>query len=118
MYLNFDMIASPNAGYFTYDGNQSTAVGRDQAIPRVPEDPAGIERTLVAYLDSQGKPAEDTFFDGRSDYDGFTTAGIPAKRIVRRGGGEDVRRAGREVGRHRRRPVRRTITRAPTPWIG
>ena len=78
LYLNFDMIASPNAGYFTYDGNQSTAVGRDQAIPRVPEGSAGIERTLVAYLDSQGKPAEDTFFDGRSDYDGFTTAGIPA----------------------------------------
>lgn len=78
LYLNFDMIASPNAGYFTYDGNQSTAVGRDQVVPRVPEGSAGIERTLVAYLDSQGKPAEDTYFDGRSDYDGFTTAGVPA----------------------------------------
>ena len=78
LYLNFDMIASSNAGYFTYDGNQSTAIGRDQVVPRVPEGSAGIERTLAGYLNSQGKPAEDTYFDGRSDYDGFTTAGVPA----------------------------------------
>ena len=78
LYLNFDMLASPNAGYFTYDGDQSTAPGRDQAVPRVPEGSAGIERTLVAYLDAAGKPARDTFFDGRSDYDAFTMAGVPA----------------------------------------
>jgi Zn-dependent M28 family amino/carboxypeptidase len=78
LYLNFDMLASPNAGYFTYDGDQSTAPGRDQAIPRVPEGSAGIERTLVDYLNAAGKPAQDTFFDGRSDYDAFTIAGVPA----------------------------------------
>lgn len=78
LYLNFDMIASPNAGYFTYDGDQSTAPGKGQGVPRVPEGSAGIERTLVAYLEAAGKPAEDTSFDGRSDYDGFTTAGVPA----------------------------------------
>jgi Zn-dependent M28 family amino/carboxypeptidase len=44
----------------------------------VPEGSAGIERTLVAYLKSSGKTAQDTSFDGRSDYDGFTLAGIPA----------------------------------------
>jgi len=32
----------------------------------------------VAYLDREGKPAEDTSFDGRSDYDGFTRSGVPA----------------------------------------
>lgn len=78
LYLNFDMIASPNAGYFTYDGDQSAARGRGQAPPRVPEGSAGIERTLVAYLKAAGKTAEDTSFDGRSDYDGFTLAGIPS----------------------------------------
>ena len=36
-----------------------------------------IERTFVDYLKSVGKAAEDTGFDGRSDYDGFTMAGIP-----------------------------------------
>lgn len=78
LYLNFDMIASPNPGYFTYDGDQSTAPGQGQGVPRVPEGSAGIERTLVGYLAAQGKPAEDTSFDGRSDYEGFTAAGVPA----------------------------------------
>lgn len=77
LYLNFDMLASPNPGYFTYDGDQSLpADSRGQ--PVVPEGSAGIERTLVGYLQSAGKPAQDTSFDGRSDYDGFTLAGIPA----------------------------------------
>jgi Zn-dependent M28 family amino/carboxypeptidase len=77
LYLNFDMLASPNPGYFTYDGDQS--LPRDtRGQPVVPEGSAGIERTLVAYLKSAGKTAQDTSFDGRSDYDGFTLAGIPA----------------------------------------
>jgi Zn-dependent M28 family amino/carboxypeptidase len=78
MYMNFDMLGSPNPGYFTYDGDQSSFIGRDQAPPRVPEGSAGIERTLTAYLDRAGKPAQDTSFNGRSDYDAFTLAGIPA----------------------------------------
>ncbi len=78
LYLNFDMLASPNPGYFTYDGDQSTKVPRDERVPRVPEGSPAIERLLVAYLDSAGKTAQDTSFDGRSDYDGFTLAGIPA----------------------------------------
>jgi Zn-dependent M28 family amino/carboxypeptidase len=44
----------------------------------VPEGSPGIERVLVEYLRAAGKTAEDTSFDGRSDYDGFTKAGIPA----------------------------------------
>lgn len=78
LYLNFDMLGSPNPGYFTYDGDQSDSAGRDRGSPRVPEGSAGIERTLVAYLDGAGKPAQDTSFNGRSDYDAFTMAGIPA----------------------------------------
>lgn len=78
LYLNFDMLGSPNPGYFTYDGNQSAPPDPQGRVPRVPEGSAGIERTLVAYLDQAGKPADDTGFDGRSDYDGFTRAGIPA----------------------------------------
>jgi Zn-dependent M28 family amino/carboxypeptidase len=77
LYLNFDMLASPNPGYFTYDGDQSLPADT-RGQPVVPEGSAGIERTLVAYLKSAGKAAQDTSFDGRSDYDGFTLAGIPA----------------------------------------
>jgi Zn-dependent M28 family amino/carboxypeptidase len=77
LYLNFDMLASPNPGYFTYDGDQSLPADT-RGQPVVPEGSAGIERTLVAYLKSAGKTAEDTSFDGRSDYEGFTLAGIPS----------------------------------------
>ena len=77
LYLNFDMIASPNPGYFTYDGDQSTQLDPQQNPPRVPEGSAGIERTLVGLLNAAGKTAQDTSFDGRSDYESFTRAGIP-----------------------------------------
>jgi Zn-dependent M28 family amino/carboxypeptidase len=78
LYLNFDMIASPNPGYFTYDGDQSAPPDPKQAAPRVPEGSAGIERILAAYLKDAGKTPQDTSFEGRSDYDGFTRAGVPA----------------------------------------
>jgi Zn-dependent M28 family amino/carboxypeptidase len=78
LYLNYDMIASPNPGYFTYDGDQSAPLDRDQNPPRVPEGSAGIERALAAYLRSAGKTPRDVPFSGSSDYEGFTRAGIPA----------------------------------------
>ncbi len=78
LYLNFDMLGSPNPGYFTYDGDQSLPPNLRDPAPRVPEGSAGIERDFVAYLKDQGETAQDTPFDGRSDYDGFTLAGIPS----------------------------------------
>ena len=78
LFLNFDMLGSPNPGYFTYDGDQSIKLNDGDGVPRVPEGSAGIERMLVAYLKGAGKPPEDYSFDGRSDYDGFTRAGVPA----------------------------------------
>ena len=77
LYLNFDMLASPNPGYFTYDGDQSLPLDQ-RGSPVVPEGSAGVERSLAAYLNSAGKTPQDTSFDGRSDYDGFTLAGIPS----------------------------------------
>jgi Zn-dependent M28 family amino/carboxypeptidase len=91
LYLNFDMLGSPNPGYFTYDGDQSTPPDEGEGVPRVPEGSAGLERTLVSYLDGAGKPAEDTSFDGRSDYDGFTRAGIPSGGLF--SGGEEKKSA-------------------------
>ena len=78
LYLNFDMIGSPNPGYFTYDGDQSAPRAHDDTPPWVPEGSPGIERVLVGYLKAAGKTAQDTAFDGRSDYSGFTLAGIPS----------------------------------------
>jgi Zn-dependent M28 family amino/carboxypeptidase len=76
LYLNFDMLGSPNPGYLTYDGDQSTPPKAN--VPPVPEGSAGIERTLMAYLEGAGKSPEDTSLDGRSDYDCFTQSGVPA----------------------------------------
>ena len=77
LYLNVDMLASPNPAYFTYDGDQSAPPDPERGPARVPEGSAGIERTLVAYLKSAGETAQDITFEGRSDHDGFTRAGIP-----------------------------------------
>ncbi len=77
LYLNYDMIGSSNAGFFTYDGDQSLPPGSIGELPRVPEGSAGIERTLVAYLTSAGKPPEDAASEGTSDYETFMAAGIP-----------------------------------------
>ena len=90
LYLNFDMLASPNPGYFTYDGDQSMP-SDTRGNPVVPEGSAGIERALAAYLNSAGKTPQDTSFDGRSDYDGFTAAGIPSGGLF--SGAEDKKTA-------------------------
>ncbi|QNE78269.1 M28 family peptidase [Streptomyces finlayi] len=59
-YLNFDMIGSPNAGYFVYD-----------------DDPV-IEKTFKDYFAALSVPTEiETEGDGRSDHAPFKAAGIP-----------------------------------------
>jgi aminopeptidase S len=73
-YLNFDMVASPNPGYFLYDGDNSDGTGSGPG----PAGSAEIEDTLEAYFASIGVPTRGTDFDGRSDYGPFIAAGIPA----------------------------------------
>jgi Zn-dependent M28 family amino/carboxypeptidase len=77
LYLNFDMLASPNAGYFSLDGNLSTRPDPDMGMQIIPEGSAGIDRALAACLKGAGKQPEDGSFDGRSDYDSFSRTGIP-----------------------------------------
>ncbi|MUM15377.1 M28 family peptidase [Mycobacterium sp. CBMA271] len=87
LYLNYDMLGSPNSAYLTYDGDQSEEPDPNAAPVRIPEGSAGIERTEVAYLAEQGKKAHDTEYDGRSDYDAFSRAGVPTGGIF--SGAED-----------------------------
>ncbi|MFC8345995.1 M28 family metallopeptidase [Streptomyces sp. NPDC057280] len=59
-YLNFDMIGSPNPGYFVYD-----------------DDPT-IEKTFKDYFAGLGVATEiETEGDGRSDHAPFKNAGVP-----------------------------------------
>ncbi|WP_035290596.1 M28 family peptidase, partial [Actinokineospora spheciospongiae] len=74
LYLNFDMIASPNAGYFVYDGDDSDATGAGEG----PYGSAQIEAAFAGFLGSQGVQTEGTDFSGRSDYGEFIANGIPA----------------------------------------
>jgi Zn-dependent M28 family amino/carboxypeptidase len=74
LYLNFDMIASPNYAQFVYDGDNSDGVGAGPG----PEGSAQLERDINAFLDSRGEPHEGTDFTGRSDYGPFIAVGIPS----------------------------------------
>ncbi|MEU0660233.1 MULTISPECIES: M28 family metallopeptidase [Streptomyces] len=74
LYLNFDMIASPNYGLFVYDGDNSDGVG----APAGPAGSAQIERDINEFMDKQGRPHEGTDFTGRSDYGPFIEVGIPS----------------------------------------
>ncbi|KAJ3574986.1 hypothetical protein NP233_g1391 [Leucocoprinus birnbaumii] len=72
LYLNFDMIASPNYGFFIYDGdgsafNISGPPGSDH-----------IEHLFEGFFAEAGVASGPTAFDGRSDYGPFLDVGIPA----------------------------------------
>jgi Zn-dependent M28 family amino/carboxypeptidase len=70
--LNLDMVGSPNFVRFVYDGDGS-AFGTDG-----PSGSGTIEDVFTDYFASLGLATEETEFDGRSDYDAFISAGIPA----------------------------------------
>ena len=74
LYLNVDMIGSPNPGFFVYDGDDSAGDGAGPG----PSGSVDIERTLVEYLSGRGVGPEPTDFDGRSDYGPFLRLDVPA----------------------------------------
>jgi hypothetical protein len=61
-YLNFDMIGSPNAGYFVYDDDSRGAF---------------IADALKAGFAAENVPTEGVDVEGRSDHAAFEAAGIP-----------------------------------------
>ena len=72
LYLNFDMVGSSNFGRLIYDGDGDAF---DSAGPKGSK---GIERTFEKYFGKQDLAAGPTAVDGRSDYQEFIKAGIPA----------------------------------------
>ncbi|MUL76593.1 M28 family peptidase [Mycolicibacterium sp. CBMA 226] len=77
LYLDFDILGSPNAGFFTYDGDQSGQANPEIPLDAVPVGSAGIERTLAGYLSLAGKRPADMTMDLGSGYGPFLTAGVP-----------------------------------------
>ncbi|GAA3112991.1 aminopeptidase PaaP [Planomonospora alba] len=74
LYLNFDMIASPNDVTFLYDGDDSDAEGAGPG----PAGSAEIEKLFEKFYGKRKLPFEGTDFDGRSDYGPFIANGIPS----------------------------------------
>jgi Zn-dependent M28 family amino/carboxypeptidase len=74
LYLNFDMVGSPNHAFFIYDGDDSDAEGAGPG----PGGSAEIEDVFEAFYQQRGVPFKGTDFSGRSDYGPFIAQGIPA----------------------------------------
>ncbi|MEV6157962.1 M28 family peptidase [Nonomuraea sp. NPDC052129] len=74
LYLNLDMIGSPNGVRGVLDGDDS--LGTNSSKP-----PAGsdtIEKTFTDYYAGRKLPLKQDAFTGTSDYQSFMDAGIPA----------------------------------------
>ena len=86
------MIGSPNPGYFVYD------------------DDTALEAVFTDWFSTKGIPTEiETEGDGRSDHAPFKNAGVPVGGLFSGADYTKTDRAGPEMGRHRRRGVRRLL---------
>lgn len=74
LYLNYDMIGSPNHVFFVYDGDNSDGVGAGAG----PVGSFAIEKTYETFYNQRSISFKGTDFDGRSDYGPFIEADIPA----------------------------------------
>jgi Zn-dependent M28 family amino/carboxypeptidase len=74
LYMNYDMVASPNYIFMVYDADESTF---EAPVP-VPAGSEAIEDIYERYYTAIGEPYDDTEFSGRSDYEAFILAGIPS----------------------------------------
>ena len=71
LYLNFDMIGSPNYVRFVYDGDGSAS-----GIPG-PDGSGAIEALFAKFYTDRGLAFEPIEIGGRSDHVGFLESGIP-----------------------------------------
>ncbi|MCM5681547.1 M28 family metallopeptidase [Schlegelella sp. S2-27] len=72
LYLNFDMIGSPNHAFMIYDGDDSDAEGAGPGPGRSDE----IEKLFERFYTRRGIAFKGTDFSGRSDYGPFMDEGI------------------------------------------
>ncbi|WP_089304743.1 M28 family peptidase [Geodermatophilus pulveris] len=74
LYMNYDMVASPNHVQMVYDSDQSTWPA---PVP-IPAGSTAIEDVYESYYTAVGVPYDDAEYSGRSDYEAFIEAGIPS----------------------------------------
>ena len=74
LYMNFDMVGSPNYIFMTQDADQSSF----EAPVAVPDGSVAIEDLFESFYTKQHEPYDDAAFDGRSDYQAFINNDVPA----------------------------------------
>ncbi len=97
LYLNLDMIGSPNYGRFVYDGDASGGGWHDDSV----EAPAGskaIEVAFTGYFESVSMAVEEVPLDDGSDHLVFAGAGIPVGGLFTGDTGEKTRRQADRYG--------------------
>ncbi len=87
LYMNFDMIGSPNYYFGVYDANESSF----EAPVVVPDGSIDIESTFEEFYTLRGERYDDSEFSGRSDYQAFIENGIPSGGLFT--GAEEVKTA-------------------------
>ena len=87
LYMNYDMIGSPNFIQTVYDADQSTF----EAPVEIPDGSIAIEDLYESYYTGIGEPYDDSAFDGRSDYQAFIENGIPSGGLFT--GAEEIKTA-------------------------
>jgi Zn-dependent M28 family amino/carboxypeptidase len=85
LYMNYDMVGSPNYIFMVYDADESTFPA---PVP-IPDGSAEIEDVYESYYTTVGEPYDDTEFSGRSDYEAFILAGIPSSGLFT--GAEEIK---------------------------
>lgn len=74
LYLNFDMIGSPNHVFFVYDGDASDRGGANP----YPPGSGAIEQVFESFYTGRGQPYQGVDINGASDHTPFINAGIPS----------------------------------------
>ena len=87
LYLNFDMVGSPNYIFMVYDADESTF----EAPVAIPDGSIAIEDVFESFYTLLGEPYDDTEFSGRSDYQAFIENDIPAGGLFT--GAEEIKTA-------------------------
>ncbi|KAG8928176.1 Leucyl aminopeptidase yscIV [Tulasnella sp. 418] len=74
LYINLDMVASPNPIFGVLDSDNSAGQNNAEA----PAGSAAVEAVLIEYFTKNKLPSVPSNFNGRSDYASFIANGIPA----------------------------------------
>jgi Zn-dependent M28 family amino/carboxypeptidase len=76
LYMNYDMVGSPNYIQMVYDADESTFPAPEGVT--IPAGSTAIEDLYESYYTKIGEPYDDTEFSGRSDYEAFILNDIPS----------------------------------------